>query len=150
MNDQLEFDPAAALRGHAEQLNAICSPARAPKVHYELLSGALIFSDETTRELPWEVIGALRMLFAYRTSVMLGQPKEDLKGMWDLGSLLFPNWVGFRPERREAIPELLNIWREGTVRSRKCLRDLERKLDMGDEPTAAGSPSLPQNDQRLR
>jgi hypothetical protein len=142
MTNQIQFDPAAALRGYSRQMNAICSPARAPKVHYELLSGALIWSDEINKQLPFEVISALRCLFAYRTSVMLEQPREDLREMWDLGLSLFPNWVGFRPERSEATPELLKIYREGNVRMRKCLRDLERQLEpgIGKTGTAASSP----------
>jgi hypothetical protein len=126
-DDNRHFDPVQTLTDHAEHLNAICSPAWWPKVFYEIMSGGLIWSDETNRQTPVEVIWALRILVAYRTSLMLNHPREELKPMWDLGLSLFPKWVGFRPERRQATPRLLQIYRRGDVRLRKCLKDLERE-----------------------
>ena len=141
-DDDRHFDPVQTLTDHAEHLNAICSPAWWPKVFYEIMSGALIWSDETNRKTPVEVIWALRWIVAYRTSLMLNEPREELKPMWDLGLSLFPKWVGFRPERRQATPELLQIYRRGNVSLRKCLRDMEREMDKKDAgpgATADGS-----------
>jgi hypothetical protein len=131
-NDDRKFEPFRALTDHAEQLNAIGSPAFSPKVFYEIMSGALIWSDETDSKTPVQVIWALRSIFAYRTSLMLSKPREELRVIWEHGLALFPNWIGFRPERRQPTPELLQIYRRGDVSLRKCLRDLERKMDKGD------------------
>src|SRR4051812_20978456 len=93
-NDDRHFDPVQTLTAYAERLNAIGSPGWWPKVSYEIMSGALIWSDEKNRDLPVEVIWALRYIVAYRTSLMLNKPREELKPMWDLGLSLFPKWVG--------------------------------------------------------
>jgi hypothetical protein len=58
---------------------------------------------------------------------MLGAPREELAEFWQYGLKHFPQWVGFRPERREPTPELLETYRRGDVSLRKCLRDLERE-----------------------
>lgn len=97
------------------------------KPFYELMSGALIWRDETRRDTPIHVVWALRAIWAYRTSLMLGKPRAELAEFWRFGLAHFPRWVGFRPERREASPKLLAIHRRGEVSMRKCLRDLERQ-----------------------
>ena len=130
-DDDSDFDPVRTLTAHAEHLNAIRSPGWWPRVDYEIMSGALIWSDEQTGMTPVEVTWALRYIVAYRTSLMLNKPRQELKPMWDLGLSLFPNWVGFRPERRQATPKLLRIYRRGDVSLKKCLRDMER--EMGQE-----------------
>jgi hypothetical protein len=132
VNDHDRFDPVRTLTDHAEHLNGICTPAWWPRVFYELLSGALIWSDETNSKTPVEVTWALRFIVAYRTSLMLNKPREELRPMWELGLSLFAKWVGFRPERREATPKLLDIYRRGEVSLRKCLRDMERDMDKED------------------
>jgi hypothetical protein len=130
--DDYSFDPFRTLADHAEHLNAICSPGLSPKVMYEIFSGALIWSNETNSKTPVEVIWALRAIVAYRTSLMLSQPREELKPSWDHGLSQFPKWVGFRPERRQLTPKLLQIYRRGKVSLRKCLRDMEREMEKGD------------------
>jgi hypothetical protein len=146
MSDQDDHcDPVRRLTDHAEHLNAICSPALSPKIAYEIMSGALIWSDETNRDTPVEVIGALRFIFAYRTSLMLNKPREELKPMWELGLSLFPNWVGFRPERRQATPDLLQIYRRGHVSLMKCLRNIEREMDKRNAKSS-GSADQPRDE----
>jgi len=129
IEDGKQFDPVVTLTEHAEHLNAICSPAWWPKVFYEIMSGAVIWSDETNSKTPVEVLWALRFIVAFRTSLMLNKPREELKPMWDLGLSLFPKWVGFRPERRQASPKLLQIYRRGDVSVRKCLSDMDREIE---------------------
>jgi hypothetical protein len=140
-NDDHSFDPFQILADHAEHLNAICSPALGSKNFYEMMSGALVWSDETNREIPIKVIWSLRFIFAYRTSLLLNKPREELKPLWDHALSLFPKWVGFRPERRQPTPDLMRIYRRGDVSLRKCLRDMEREMarqPKGDaEPGAA-------------
>ena len=120
-----QFDPVRTLTDHAAYLNAISSPSSCPKVFYEIMSGAVVWSDEMTIKIPVELIWALRSIVAYRTSLMLNKPREELRSMWELGLSLFPEWVGFRPERRTATLELLNVYRRGAARLRKCLRDIK-------------------------
>jgi hypothetical protein len=128
-DDSRSFDPVQTLAKHAEHLNAISSPGPRPKVSYEIMSGALIWSDETNSKTPGTVMEALRYVVAYRTSLMLGKPREVLKPIWEHALTLFPNWVGFRPERRQPTPELLRIYRRGDVSLRKCLRKIEREME---------------------
>ena len=130
--DPDKFDPDLTLEEYAGHLNAIRRPRWFGGPYYELLSGALVWTDETRhffRRTPVQVIWALRGLWAYRTSLMLEKPREELAGYWQLGLARFPRWVGFRPERRQATPALLKIYRRGDVSTRKCLRDLEREWD---------------------
>ena len=138
MADDDQFDPVQTLTACAEQLNAICSPGWWPRVSYEIMSGALIWSDETSADLPVQAIWALRYIRAYRTSLMLNKPREELKPMWDLGLSLFPKWVGFRPERREPSAKLLQIYRRGNVSLRKCLRNIEREIEKEDAEASGG------------
>ena len=102
------------------------------------MSGALIWSDETNDETPVEVIWALRLVVAYRTSLMLYEPREEFKPIWDFALTLFPKWVGFQPDRRIPTPHLLQIYRRGDVSLRTCLRDMEREMNNpSDECSAA-------------
>jgi hypothetical protein len=90
------------------------------------MSGALIWSDEVEDGFPCDLIVALRPIFAYRTSLMKNKPREEFRPIWDRCLKLFPNWVGFRPKRRQPTPQLLRVFREGDVGLRKCLRDALR------------------------
>lgn len=129
MNSGAEsFEPIRiVLAEHADHLNRIHWPRPFGKPFYELMSGAVVWRDETNAQTPGEVIGALRFIWGYRTSLMLDEPREELEELWRFGMSAFPRWVGFRPTRRTATPKLLRIYREGDVGLRKCLRDLERE-----------------------
>jgi hypothetical protein len=128
-DDGRNSDPFQVLAEHAKHLNAISTPEPGAEVWYEIWSGALRWSDETNSKTPVEVFGALNFIVAYRTSLMLGKPREVLKPVWEHALTLFPNWVGFRPERRQPTPELLKIYRRGDVSLRKCLRKIEREME---------------------
>jgi hypothetical protein len=129
MGDDFYGFTIRTLTKHAEHLNAIRQPASSPEIFFELMSGALVWSDETNPTTPTEVVWALRVIFAYRTSLMLNQPRAGFKPVWDQGLALFPKRIGFLPERRQPTPNLLAIYRRGDVSLRKCLRDMERELD---------------------
>lgn len=124
MNDRPE-DPRVILRLHANHLNSINRKRMFSKVFYEVMSGGLVWTDETKSNTPTDAIQALRFLFAYRTSVMVGNPREELKRMWDESQLLFPDWIGFRSERRTATPRLLKILQHGEDDLKASLRNLE-------------------------
>lgn len=130
-------EPLSALREHAEHLNSIRRPKLFRKVFYELMSGGLVWTDETRASTPREVKNSLRLVFAYRTSLMLGEPREEFKHVWDQCLELFPRWVGFRPERRGPTPMLLETYRRGSVSLKECLRDMERESDRESQKTEA-------------
>ena len=96
------------LRLHASQLDAISEPAPSARVFFEVMSGALVWSDEV-KDVPTKVIWSLRPLFAFRSSLILGQPEEKGRSYWDASTSLFPRWVGFVPARAEPSPQLLEI-----------------------------------------
>jgi len=122
---------------HAERLNRRRWPWPFVPPFYDVMSGGLAWPDELQRlRHSSDVTDLLRCLWAYRTSLMLGKPHEDdaaLAEVWRMALQACPHWVGFRPNRRTPTPKLLRIYREGRVRMRKCLRDMERE-------TAAESP----------
>jgi hypothetical protein len=97
------------------------------------MSGGLIWTDETNKNTPIEVIWALRYLVAFRTSLMLGKPREELRSFWEYGLSLFPKWVGFRSERRQPAPDLMKEYRRGSISLRKCLRDMDREMKTDEE-----------------
>jgi hypothetical protein len=126
-DDWDNFDPYRTLNQYSGHLNGIRSAGN-QLPFYELMSGGLVWEDETRgilQRMPTEVIWALRALWAYRTSLMLGEPREELAEFWEYGLAHFPRWVGFLPERRTPTAKLLEIHRRGDVSLRKCLRDLE-------------------------
>jgi hypothetical protein len=127
-HDRRHFDPVSTLTDYAGRLNSIRWPAWRPKVVYDMMSGALVWSDETDVNMPVEVIWALRPIVAYRTCLMLSRPRGELASMWELGLSLFPKWVGFRRGRRRAAPKLLQIYRSGEVGLKKCLREIEKEV----------------------
>ena len=122
-------DPLYQFELYADHLNAINKPAEREDVFYEIMSGALMWRDETNKNTPVEVKWALRLIASYRTSLMLDEPRTKYKPIWDRAQSLFPDWVGFRPERRKPTPRLLEIYRRGDVSTRKCIRDAEREWE---------------------
>lgn len=121
----------AALQIHAAHLNAICTPDPNAAVAYDMLADALIWSDETVDSTPIDVIHALRQLRHYRTHVMLHDIDPD-NDVWQHCHLLFPEWVGFLPERRKPTPELLAQYRRGDISTTWCLRKIESEMDATD------------------
>ncbi|SFI34427.1 hypothetical protein SAMN05421753_10840 [Planctomicrobium piriforme] len=107
---------------HAKHLDGIRFAAQQPKISYEWLSGALVWSDEIMPATPNKAIVALRPVWAYRTSLILNEPRPSLLPYWERALQLFPNWVGFRPERRLPSPKLLQIYHRGND-------DMNRTLD---------------------
>ena len=129
MNDDgLKYDAMYWLRTCAADLNAIDTPSQTAKPSYEIWSGAIIWSDETSPAFPVELIWALNQLFAYRTKLLLEAKEPDIP-FWTECVDLFPKWIGFLPERRIPTPEVLAEYRRGDVSLRWCLRKIERDAD---------------------
>ncbi len=52
--------------------------------------------------------------------------------VWLYCRSLFPNWIGFLPERHKPTPELRTIYRRGDVSSRWCIRQWQRESEKDD------------------
>ncbi len=113
---------------HAQHLNALCTPSPNAAPKYDIMADAIIWPDETIESTPIEVIDALRQLRHYRTHVMLRNESPN-PAVWDYCKSLFPNWVGFRTERCVSTPELVGFYRREQIKSRWCLRKLERETE---------------------
>lgn len=125
MEQRLE-DLIKSLRPHAKRLNELSRPSASATVFYEVMSGGLVWTDEKIEDVPAEIIWALRPLWAYRSSVIAGAPKEKWRPYWDVCLSLFPHWIGFLPERSRSSPELLAIMKSG---EEQLMRDLEAAED---------------------
>ena len=120
-----------ALEHYAAHLNSISVTEIHTTISYDILADALVWSDEINELTPTDVIHALRQLRHYRTHVMLNDIMPDNE-VWQHCRSLFPNWIGFLPERHQQTTELLKIYRRGDVSSRWCLRQLERQSEACD------------------
>jgi hypothetical protein len=85
-------------------------PDPAPVVRYDLSSGCLNWDDEhypafaaLCKSLECDAHTAL---FAYRTSLIEGRPREEFRPAWDEVRERCPTWIGFRPERMSPSKEL--------------------------------------------
>jgi hypothetical protein len=122
-----EFEKILApLRSHAAHLNDLSRPSSTATVFYEVMSGGLVWTDEKITGVPTEVIWALRPLWAYRSSMISGAPAAKWQDYWNICLELFPNWIGFLPERMRPSPELLKILSYGKERLRKDLEASEQ------------------------
>lgn len=83
------------------------------KVSYELFSDALIWEDEEMMGLEDDELSCLRALLRYRTCLMINEPDESLKDIWDRAQKDFADWIGFREDRCSATPELIKIYKLG-------------------------------------
>src|SRR5262245_42444626 len=92
---------------------------------YEIMSGALMWEDEKGK-LPFSELGWFRAALAYRTSVILGEPRTEFEPIWAALKRVAPKWPGFRTERCTPRPELVAY----IERQRK---DSERLIDRLDE-----------------
>ena len=68
------------------------------KVFFDLLSGALIWSDEYPRVSDVSV-ECLRYIVRYRTGLIVGVPQKSFEQFWQEALRRFPKWIGFSAER---------------------------------------------------
>jgi hypothetical protein len=97
---------------HAAMLNRINTPDPCATVRYDVMSDALIWSDETTSQMSTDLISSLRIVFNFRTHLIRGTEIRDTT-VWDYYNSIFPRWVGFLRDRRTPTPDLLAVYRRG-------------------------------------
>jgi len=138
MNDleALEDDFEPTLRRYAPMLNARSWrwPVLGPTYH--ILADALCWLGEAPT---WSQLrraeNALRPLWYYRTSLIIGEAREEGevcelgKSLWELGKSLFPCWVGFHPSRCEPLRKYKIRFRAGRMASARCVADLKRQIE---------------------
>jgi hypothetical protein len=112
----------------AARLNSL-APDPDARCFFEQLSGALIWTDERPG-FPTDLneLGALRMLWNYRTSLLLGKPRTEFKSLWTAAKKLAPHWPCFLPDRRQPHPDLLALLPESVIRSH--LRHRKRRSNL--------------------
>lgn len=121
------YDLEADLRRHARRLNARWWRWPLLMPTYHLLADALFWADEVAFWWKQGEENALRILWYYRTGLILGEARPFAE-VWQLGKRLFPNWVGFHPSRCRPERRYRVIYRAGRIASARCLGELERKL----------------------
>jgi len=128
----------AVLRGTRWNPEATCS--------YEGMSGALRWDDEfpdeaikaCIREDNW----AFRFVWAYRASLIRGQPCEELRAAWEQLSRECPEWPGFHPERRStSLRERLDSDAERFLREFEEL-DAQFRTDNADASRSASGARI--------
>lgn len=117
-----------AVEKDAAVLDSICVPHSNAKPRYDIMSDAIIWSDEDDPKLSTELIWALRQLWHFRTRCILNGKRID-SDVIDKCVRLFPHWIGFLPERWNQTPEILAEYRRGDITTRWCLRNLERQCE---------------------
>jgi hypothetical protein len=99
----MEAESLTQLRAIGDRMREL-KPAAEAAVFYELMSDALVWSDEIPDLDSGDVsvFHCLRFVFRFRTTLMMGKPDERFRKLWDEAKTLFPNWPGFDP-RRQAV-----------------------------------------------
>jgi hypothetical protein len=96
----------------------------------DLLSGGFKFDDEIpdgldeSPEAFLPLITLLRRLWAYRISLVEGQPRPELAPAWEWTRRLAPQWAGFAPDRCSAI--MRSVVDQVKARDARFARDGER------------------------
>jgi hypothetical protein len=95
--------------------------------HFEMMSGGFLWSDEKPAGYSDAAADySLRHLLAYRASLVRGQPREELRSVWDAVLAACPQWPGFLPERRS--PALADELERASKSSMRSLERLDRAL----------------------
>lgn len=102
---------------------------------------ALVWSDERNPSLTSELIIALRQIWHFRTLCILNNERTE-NAVVAQCRMLFPNWIGFLPERWIQTPGALAEYRRGDASLRLCLHSIdiddkeeeEEEVSMGYPP----------------
>jgi len=124
---------------HARLLNDL-PVSQAPHYVYELMSGALMWNDERA-VLPFSELGWFRAALAYRSSVILGEPRTEFEPIWDALKCIAPMWPGFKRERCSPSPELVSYLKDRRKGVKRSLDRLEKAASEGWKPLSGGNHS---------
>ena len=137
-----ELGGTSSMNDYFEELSRIAAemnrtrPSPDAEVGYDLLTDALVWSDEYPGERAGrlEDYMCLRLLFRYRTTLLLGNPDDFFKPYWDRAMELFPDWAGFCPTRLSCTEELRRFY--------ECRKKRDmRLLDLWDAKCRQSAPS---------
>jgi hypothetical protein len=81
------------------------------EVFHELMSDALVWTDEQIQGLTVEQMGCLRALLRYRTSLIVETPDTRFERLWKLLKVKYPKWIGFTSFRCTPSKGLQDIYR---------------------------------------
>lgn len=110
--------------------------------HHEMMSGGFFWSDERPGADYSDASAdyAMRFLLGYRASLVRGQPREELRPVWDAVLAACPGWPGFQPER--CSPTLAEELARASKRSLRHLHALDRVLSkLQGSPAATPEPN---------
>jgi hypothetical protein len=82
------------------------------EVFFDVMSGALVWTDERIQGLTPVQLGCLRAIHLFRTSLIIDSPDLRFQGLWDRLKRICPNWMGFDPSRCQPSEELAKKYRQ--------------------------------------
>ena len=111
--------------------------------HHEMMSGGFLWSEEGPAEGYSEMAGdyAMRFLLGYRASLTRGQPREELRFVWDAVLSACSEWPGFLVERRSPVlaEELAQVsraeMRHLTALDHACSKIVAQRGAVSPQPT---------------
>ena len=119
-------------------LPAFTEPRYSPdsKYFYELMSGGLVWEDEQM-DFPVEQSNFIRMVWAFRTALILGESRPELLPFWETAKSMAPDWIGFRADRCSPSKEIVDYLLKA---KRRFERNLERydKAESGERKPLTG------------
>jgi hypothetical protein len=126
----------ATIAGYLHQIH----PDPHARLRYDLFADALVWSDEMQPvgegDLFFDNIGIIRAVLHYRTTLILGAPRQEFQPAWEEAQRLCPGWPVFVPQRRD--PSLAATfvslressrkkWDEDVARIEQQINDSNRK-----------------------
>ena len=112
----------------------------------DILSGGFKFNDEIpdslneSPDLFLPLITLLRSLWAYRLSLVAGEPRSDLAPTWEWTRRFAPQWAGFVPDRCSAIMQpVIDEVKSRDVQFARDIEHFEAKLRRGGDSTNTGT-----------
>ena len=68
-------------------------------LHFEVMSNALVWSDEVLRNRRARETWCMRPVFRYRTGLIMGLDFDEFREDWRIAKTIFPRWIGFSADR---------------------------------------------------
>ena len=97
---------------------------KSAEITYDIMCGALIWSDEKVIDLTAGEMGCLRALFRFRTSIITDEPDERFRELWDKLRAKYPDWIGFDPSRSQANEDLARLYHQVKTSSDKYINKI--------------------------